>query len=121
VNKRLALGKMTSRILLALLPRTRWQFVVIAGVLVLVVAVGAWGAWHFHAEAGLHDAEKALERHEYDEARRLLARYLQARPNAGRGHFLAACAARRLQRYDEAEEHLHACATTRTPSRSNEP
>jgi tetratricopeptide (TPR) repeat protein len=105
----MAISTMTPRIVLRLLPRTRRQLVVTTAVLVAVAAIGAAAVYYYHTEAVLHDAEQALERHDNDAARQLLARYLQARPNAGRGHFLAARAARRVQRYDEAEEHLLAC------------
>jgi tetratricopeptide (TPR) repeat protein len=82
----------------------------LAGALLIVAAgLGVWGVWHYRTEAVLHDAEQALERHDYDSARQLLSKYLQARPNEGRAHFLAARAARCVQRYDEAEEHLRAC------------
>jgi tetratricopeptide (TPR) repeat protein len=100
---------MTPRIVLKLLPRTRRQYVVTIGVLLLIAAGAGWAVWHYRTASVLRDAEQAMERHDYDEARELLARYLQARPNAGRAHFLAARAARRLQRYDEAEEHLRTC------------
>jgi Flp pilus assembly protein TadD len=105
----MAISKMTPRIVLRLLPRTRRQLVFTTALLLAVAAIGAWGVYYYRTEAVLHDAEQALERHDYDAAGQLLARYLQARPNAGRGHFLAARAARRVQRYDEAEEHLRAC------------
>jgi Flp pilus assembly protein TadD len=100
---------MTPRIVRRLLPRTRWQFAVIAGALLLVASISAWGVYWHRTESILHDAESALDRHDYDGASQLLARYLHARPNDGRGHLLAARAARRAQRYDEAEEHLRVC------------
>jgi Tfp pilus assembly protein PilF len=82
----------------------------VAGVVVLLLAAaGTWGAWYYRTESVLRAAEQALERHDYDEARQLLTEYLAARPSQGRGHFLAARAARRARRYDEAEEHLRTC------------
>ncbi len=103
------MAKVPPRILRFLLPRTRLQFFILVGLLLQMAALGVGGAWYHRTNSFLREAEQALERHDYEEARRLLTRYLQARPHAGHGHFLAARADRRLQRYDEAEEHLRVC------------
>jgi tetratricopeptide (TPR) repeat protein len=72
---------------------------------------GGAAAWYYRAEPHLAAAEQALDRRDYPAARRELGAYLQAWPNHGRAHFLAARSARRLGRdyYDEAEDHLRAC------------
>jgi Tfp pilus assembly protein PilF len=100
---------MSSRILRALFPHSRRGRLVATALILLLAGLGAWGGWHYRTESVLHDAERALDRHDYDEASRLLAEYLRARPDAGRGHLLAARAARCARRYDEAEEHLRVC------------
>jgi tetratricopeptide (TPR) repeat protein len=65
--------------------------------------------WHFRAEQHLRRAEKALEQREDEDALWHVESYLRMKPNQARAHFLAARAARRLQRYDKATDHLHAC------------
>jgi tetratricopeptide (TPR) repeat protein len=65
--------------------------------------------WNFQAEQHLRRAEKALEQRAYEDALWHVESYLRMKPNQARAHFLAAQAARRLQRYDKATDHLHAC------------
>jgi Tfp pilus assembly protein PilF len=85
------------------------------GLLLLAAAVvclgAAWAsaAWYYRAEPHLTAGEKALDRHDFAIARAEFDAYLQAWPAHGRAHLLAAEAARRLGRYDDAEEHLRAC------------
>src|SRR5260370_6165041 len=101
---------MTPRIVRKLLARTCRQYVFTVGFLLLVAAGVVWAVWHYRTESVLRDAEQAMERHDYDGARLLLAQYLQVRPNSARAHFVAAVPARGRQHYDEDEEHLRACA-----------
>jgi predicted Zn-dependent protease len=54
-------------------------------------------------------AVTALERRDFENARRHLARCLEARPNDAAYQFLAARAARRAGNLEEAEVHLFAC------------
>jgi len=81
----------------------------LAAAALCLAAGGGWAAWRLRAEPHLTAAEQALDRRDYPAARRELAAYLQAWPESGRAHFLAARAARRLRLYDEAEDHLRAC------------
>lgn len=80
--------------------------------LVLLAALLGWGGyrayWYFTARAHFSAARKALDRHEWSEARDHLDACLRARPD-GAAHLLAARAARRLEDLDEAKKHLDAC------------
>ena len=92
-------------------PRRRWaRRAALAGLVLLVLGIPAGvAAWYLRVEPHLRAAEAALDDHDYAAAAEHLARYLEARPNHARAHFLAARPARALRRYDEAEEHLRAC------------
>jgi tetratricopeptide (TPR) repeat protein len=85
-------GRLRRRLLLALLT-----------LLLLTLAGYAW------SERQLRKAERALAQRDNTQARALLDTYLGVWPRSARAHFLAARAARRLRRYDEAAEHLRAC------------
>jgi tetratricopeptide (TPR) repeat protein len=88
----------------AVLPNRRCLLLAILVLLLLTLAGGY--AW---TERQLGNAERALERRDYAQARGLLGNYLGIWRRSARAHFLAARAARRLNRYDEAAEHLRAC------------
>jgi predicted Zn-dependent protease len=92
-------------------PKRPWaRRAALAGLLLLVLGIPAGVAgWYLHAESHLRAAERALERRDYADAHQHLAKYLEARPNSARAHFLAARVARIGRRYDEAEEHLRVC------------
>jgi tetratricopeptide (TPR) repeat protein len=75
---------------------------------VLLLAGGVVGV-RWAAEWHLRAGERALEGHDEEAARAHLARSLALWPGQARAHFLAARAARRAHRYDEAAEHLRAC------------
>jgi tetratricopeptide (TPR) repeat protein len=79
--------------------------VALAGVL---CAVGVFGGRYFWAEQQIKAAERALERHDYDEAQRCLEAALRLRPDDAHLHFLAARTARRAGRFDDARPHLAA-------------
>jgi tetratricopeptide (TPR) repeat protein len=64
---------------------------------------------HLNARAHLRSARAALERWDFDQARSDLAVCLRAWPRDGSVHHLAAQAARRAGRYEEAQRHLHEC------------
>jgi tetratricopeptide (TPR) repeat protein len=83
-------------------------------VLLLLAAAGAGGRrlWLDHLYRA---AEAAHERRDFDTALDCLTRYLEADPSSGRAHFLAARAARRAARWDEAEAHLAACQRLDVP------
>ncbi len=69
-------------------------------------ACGARALWlehHFRAAVAAH------QRRDFGAALDQLAPYLAAYPDSGRAHFLAARAARRAGRLDEADTHLEAC------------
>ena len=85
---------------------------------VLVLALGVialiGGGWYARAHYWLpkkhiESAEIALDHRNFDEARRELELYLEARPNDPRGHFLLAQTARRAGDLNAAEEHLTRC------------
>jgi tetratricopeptide (TPR) repeat protein len=74
------------------------------------LAAGGYAAWRWWGTAQLlSQGEAALAGREYTKAHEQLARYLSLRPNDVRAHLLAARTARRLKKYDEAEEHLRRC------------
>jgi tetratricopeptide (TPR) repeat protein len=82
----------------------------LATLLLLVgLAVGGWGAWQGRADDLLRRGEQALAGRDYDAARDHLTRYLEARPDDARARLLAARAARRLRRFDEAGADLTRC------------
>jgi tetratricopeptide (TPR) repeat protein len=85
----------------------RRRTLVAVGLLLLLSAAAA--VWYGWTESRLRAAERALENHDSNEARRLLAQCLKWRPRWGRAHFLAARAARCEHHYNEAEQHLKAC------------
>jgi tetratricopeptide (TPR) repeat protein len=80
----------------------------LAAPLILLAAGGAAAAWYYRAEPRLRAAELALERRDYTSAKREIDAYLRAWPDSARAHLLAARTARRLQLFDEAQEHLRA-------------
>ncbi len=87
-------------------PWSTWRRALLSALAVLGLAYGARAAWleyHFRA------AERAEERRDFAAVRDRLKPYLDAYPSSGRAHFLAARAARRAGRLDEAEAHLAAC------------
>jgi predicted Zn-dependent protease len=65
-----------------------------------LVAPWLWAGYH------LRQARSDLERYHCEEARRHLSAYLQLWPHDVTAHLLAARAARRLEDYREAEQHL---------------
>jgi predicted Zn-dependent protease len=75
----------------------------------LLVGAGWWGYASYSAHARLRAARQALDRHEWAKAREHLEAYRRARPGDPAAHLLAARAARRLERLDEAQEQLDAC------------
>jgi tetratricopeptide (TPR) repeat protein len=84
--------------------------VALAGLVLLVLGIPVGvAAWYLHIESHLRAAEAALGRRDYAAAQEHLSRYLGARPNHARAHFLAARLARIGRRYDEAEAHLRVC------------
>ncbi len=60
----------------------------------------AWAYYHFH------EAEPAMARRDFDQARAHLALCLEVWPDSGETHFLMARAARRGGKYGEAQTHL---------------
>jgi predicted Zn-dependent protease len=95
---------------LSVKPRRWARRAALAGLVLLVLGIPAGVAgWYLRVQPRLRAAEAALDDHDYAAAADHLARFLEARPNHARAHFLAARAARALRRYDEAEEHLRAC------------
>jgi Tfp pilus assembly protein PilF len=95
--------------LLRSLLRPRRLLLLLAAVALLAAAAGGAAAWRYRAEPHRTAAEQALARRDFAAARDEIALYLQAWPDDARAHLLAARAARRLTRYDEAEDHLRAC------------
>jgi predicted Zn-dependent protease len=96
--------------LLAWRRRHPWQ--AIAGLILLAALLG-WagyrGSWYFVARAHYRAAQQALDRHEWSQARSQLQACLRTWPDKPAVHLLAARAARRLERLEEAKEHLDAC------------
>jgi tetratricopeptide (TPR) repeat protein len=85
--------------------------------LLLGFAAGGYAGWRWWtARQLLRQAEGALTGHEYGKAREQLTRYLERYPGDGRARLLAARAARRLRRYDEAEEQLRRCREAGGPA-----
>ena len=81
-----------------------------AGLALLTLGVLAYLVfWYVGIEGHLKAAEQALARHDYEEARQHLAKYLATWPRDARANFLAAQTARRLRRYADAGEHLRVC------------
>lgn len=81
-------------------------------VLALLAVVGLVGYavyGHLWAEYHYREAERALERRDFEQALSHLALCLEVRPRSGQAHFLAARAARRAGSYDEAVRHLAEC------------
>ena len=81
----------------------------IAIAILAAVAAGAWASWRTWTAQFLRQGEEALAARNFDKAKERLDRYLSHRPGDSRGRLLAARAARRLRRYDEAAEHLRRC------------
>jgi len=86
--------------------RWRWPVVVAAMAALVVGYVIRWRAEQSRVDGLLAQGETALGAREYAAAREHLRTYLEARPEDGRAHLLAARAARRLRKYDEASEDL---------------
>ena len=81
-----------------------------AGLALLTLGVLAYLVfWYVGIEGHLKAAEQALARHDYEEARQHLDKYLATWPRDARANFLAAQTARRLRRYADAGEHLRVC------------
>jgi tetratricopeptide (TPR) repeat protein len=81
----------------------------VAGLLVLAALfgwAGYWGHGTWTARAHLREAQQALERRAWPEARRHLDDCLRLWPDSPEAHRLAARAARRLDILNEAERHL---------------
>jgi tetratricopeptide (TPR) repeat protein len=89
-----------------LVTRRPWTFALL---LAAVLAAGGFAVWRHWTGRLLSQGEEALEGREYTRALEQLARYLSARPGDVRARLLAARAARRLRKYDEATEHLRRC------------
>jgi tetratricopeptide (TPR) repeat protein len=78
--------------------------------LLLATGLGSVSAVrHLRAWGHARDADRALAQRDLAGAREHLARCLEIWPNSAPTHFLAARTARRLDLYDEAEEHLTRC------------
>jgi len=75
-------------------------------------------AWHFWGVQQWSAAQSALERRDFDEARRRLQQYLSAWPSEPKARLLAAQTARRRGDMDEACEHLRAYAESDGRDRS---
>jgi predicted Zn-dependent protease len=90
----------------------------------LIVALALAGypayraAWHFWGVHQFSSAQSALERRDFDEARRRLQQYLSAWPSEPNARLLAAQTARRRGDIDEAVEHLRAYAEADARDRS---
>jgi Tfp pilus assembly protein PilF len=83
----------------------------VAALLILgLAAAGYAGGRALWLEHHLRAAAEALDRHDYRRAEDHLAPCLAAAPSSPRAHFLAARAARATSHWDEAEDHLRACA-----------
>jgi tetratricopeptide (TPR) repeat protein len=80
----------------------------LVGLVVLALA-GLMVGRKWWADEHLRAAHIALDRRDFADAREHLRYCLVASPHDSQVHLLAARAARRLELYDEAELHLHAC------------
>jgi Flp pilus assembly protein TadD len=85
------------------------RLLLLAAAAVCLAGAAGGAAWYLRAEPHLTAAEQALDRRDNAAAQRELKAYLQAWPDHGRAHFLAARVARRLRLYEEAEDHLRLC------------
>jgi tetratricopeptide (TPR) repeat protein len=87
-----------------------WQAIT---TLVLLVAILGWVGFrasrYYAARTNFRAAQHALERHQWADADKYITAYLRAWPDNPDAHRLAARAARRLQHYREAKEHLDTC------------
>jgi tetratricopeptide (TPR) repeat protein len=92
---------------------TRRRAVASSVVAVGLAAAAAYGGRALWLEYHFRAAERAQERRDFGAARDHLAPYLAAYPESGPGHFLAARAARRAGRLDEAADHLDVCRRLR--------
>src|SRR5207248_3033074 len=80
--------------------------VTLTALLGLAAYAGGWHAWAlYHYRA----AERAAARAQFGLAYDHLQKYLAVWPDSGAAHMLAARAARRADRYQEADRHIKAC------------
>jgi tetratricopeptide (TPR) repeat protein len=88
-----------------------WNWIV--GALILLAVLFSWVSYragrYFWARSHFRAAQQALDKYDWREAHDHLAACLRGWPNDPAAHLLAARAARRLERLDEAEEHLNTC------------
>jgi predicted Zn-dependent protease len=94
---------------------TRRRALLSAAVLLGLAAGIAFGGRALWLEHHFRAAVEAQERRDFGAALDHLAPYLAAYPDSGRAQFLAARAARRAGRLDEAETHLDACRRLNYP------
>jgi tetratricopeptide (TPR) repeat protein len=89
----------------------RWRWAVTAAaVMVLVIGyVLRWRAEQSRIARLLAEGEAALAERDYGSAREHFNAYLESRPEDSRARLLAARAARRLRKYDQAAEDLAKC------------
>lgn len=90
---------------------TRWimRRALLPGILALLCLAVGLVAWRQWPQPFLRQGEAALAERRYDDARENLTRYLSYRPDDARARLLAARAARHLQEYFDAFEHLRRC------------
>jgi tetratricopeptide (TPR) repeat protein len=92
-----------------MLPLLRRRRLLAGLALLLLAPLAVLAARHARDRRLLRAAEQALAERDFDAAREGLRRYLDSHPDDPHARLLAARAARRLRRYDEAAEHLRAC------------
>jgi tetratricopeptide (TPR) repeat protein len=94
---------------LALFRRRLWLLVGVSLLLALLAAGAVAAARYLRARNLLQAAQAATERRDFSAAGDSLAAYLKLCPDDAQGWFLAARAARRAERFAEAEQYLEHC------------